>query len=160
MEKSPDLPGVIEPDLGFQPGQLLSQAQLVNQLGNGGVADEQVVVASFQLAAVNGEGGGLAAQKRSLLEYLGEMASLGQLVGCGQPGDTTADNADPHGAGSRPAGPCGFGTSSRLDSDPSSGPCCRQLVTRLRRDRFCFHSSISPTTFTGSHSAAKWTNPA
>ena len=92
----PDFAPVEETHLGLQPVQLVPQAQLLNQVGHIGVADEQVVVSLFQLAAADGEGGGLPPQKGSRLEDLGLVALKGQLVGGGQPGGAPSYDANFH----------------------------------------------------------------
>ena len=79
-----DGPFVIEADLGLDPGQLLSEAQLVDQVHHVGIALEQMMVAALEAAVTNVECRGLSPYERSGFIDLHGVALLKQLVGCGE----------------------------------------------------------------------------
>ena len=68
----------------------------MNQLGDGGVADKQVVVAAFQSSATHGESGRLPAEERGDLEHLGVVALGRQVIRRRQSCHATANDPDSH----------------------------------------------------------------
>ena len=124
----------------------------MDKLGDGRVADEQVVVAALKLTTAHRECRGLSAEKRGDLEYLGIVACSRKVIGGGQAGHSATYDPDSHVpppagelAVGAPAGSTGGADGSRAS---------------WRRFRFCFQRMASPTTLTGSHRATKWTTRA
>ena len=85
-----------QPDFRLQPRHRVTQAKLFNQLHHIGVADEQVMITSLQLAAAHLKGGRLPAEKRRRLEHFREVSLLGQFVGRGQSRRASADDSYSH----------------------------------------------------------------
>ena len=76
--------------------EFAAEAEFVDELHHIGVADEEVVVAAFQLAAADGEGGGLSAEEGGGFEDFGVVALAGEFVGGGQAGGAGADDSNAH----------------------------------------------------------------
>ena len=94
--KVPDAAIVEEADFGFQPVEFAAQPEFLDEAHHIGVADEEVVVAAFQVAAADGEGGGLSAEEGGGFEDFGEVSLSGEFVGGGQAGGAAADNSNAH----------------------------------------------------------------
>ena len=134
---------VVEADLGLDPGQLLSEAQLVDQVDHVGVALEQMMVAALQAAVANVEGRGLAPYKRSRFIDLHRVALLKQLVCCGEA----------RGPGSYHAYIQSLGSPSIDIGPPAPAPAVTGPPrTSSIRERCSNHRYIMPATTTGSHS--------
>jgi hypothetical protein len=78
----------------------MTQAQFLDQLNHCGIADEQVVIATLQMAPSYRKGRRLAAQEGGLLEDLSVVALLGQFVSGGQTSRAASNDANSHNASS------------------------------------------------------------
>ena len=128
----------------------MSEADLVDQGQNVGVAGEEVVVPAFEPSPTDVEGRGLAAQERGLLVDFHPVAMLAELVGSGQAGRPGADHTYSHSVASPSMG----GVTAWLSPPPSPPTSSCPALDSLRSDTWCIHRKTCPRTIIGSSSVA------